>query len=249
MSSSNLAVTTLVVDDEPLARAGLRRLLAEHDWLRVIGDADSGPAALQTIDALRPELVFLDVQMPGFSGLDVLRQVRHKPFVVFTTAFAEHAIAAYEIGAIDYLLKPFGPDRLAMTLARVRAAVGEPAVALLDRLADVLGERPVARLFVRTGRAIVPIATADIAWIAAVGDYVAIHANGAEHLLHLALNRLEERLDPDTFVRIHRSHLVNLAHVSAFSRQTDGQYVAQIRDGTSLPVSRAKAQLLRAFIR
>ena len=240
-------VTALVVDDEPVARAGLKRMLGEHAWIACIGEAADGNAAIEAIDALRPELVFLDVSMPGPSGVDVLRRVRHAPHVVFTTAYAAHAVAAFELGAIDYLLKPFGPERLAATLERVRAAFGEP-VPVADRLADALARGPMSRLFVRAGRAILPVAVADIVRAEAAGDYVSVHTRDASHLVHLALDRLEERLDPRTFARIHRSHLVNLDHVAAFVRAPDGQLAARLRDGTTtLPVSRARAQALRGL--
>jgi len=242
-------VTTLIVDDEPVARAGLRHMLAEFEWLDCVGEAATGPAAVDAIDALRPELVFLDVQMPGFSGIDVLRTAKHQPYVVFTTAFAEHAVTAFELGAIDYLLKPFGPERLAASLDRVRAALGEPLALTLDRLGEALGQGPLSRLFVRTGRTIVPIAIGGVSWFEAVGDYVAVHCGATQHLLHLSLNRLEERLDPTRFVRIHRASIVNLDRVVAFRRQTSGQLVAALDDGTNLPVSRARAQELRNMAR
>ena len=245
--SADARITALVVDDEPVARAGLRRMLAQFPWIACVGEADSGPAAVSAIDALRPELVFLDVQMPGMSGIEVLRSVQHGVHVVFTTAHAEHAIAAFELGAIDYLLKPFGAERLAATLERVRAAFGEPAPPAADRLADALSRGPMTRLFVRSGRAIVPVAVAAIVRFEAVGDYAAVHAGGPPHLVHVSLGRLEERLDPARFVRIHRGHLVNLDHVASFTRHPDGRIVARLRDGAELPVSRAKAQALRGL--
>lgn len=242
-------VSALIVDDEPIARAGLRRMLGEVEWIRCSGEAASGPEALQSIAELQPELVFLDIEMPGLSGIDVLRALRQPPYVVFTTAYAEHAVAAFELGAIDYLLKPFGPERLQASMERVRAALGEPRAALLDRIGEALSRGPMSRLFVRTGRSIVPVAVSTIAWFEAVGDYVAAHADGTQHLLHLSLNRLEERLDARRFARIHRTHIVNLDRVVAFRRQLAGQVIAEMRDGTRLPVSRAKAQELRHLAR
>jgi two-component system LytT family response regulator len=242
-------VGALIVDDEPIARAGLRRMLGEIEWLHCLGEAASGPEALQAIEVLRPDLVFLDIEMPGLSGIDVLRTLAQPPYVVFTTAYAEHAVAAFELGAVDYLLKPFGPERLLASLERVRAAIGEPRAALLDRIGEALSHGPMSRLFVRTGRSIVPIAVSSITWFEAVGDYVAAHAGAAQHLLHLSLNRLEERLDGQRFARIHRARIVNLDQVAAFRRQLTGQLVAELRDGTRLAVSRAKAQELRHLAR
>ena len=242
-------VTALIVDDEPVARSGMRHMLADVEWIDCIGEAASGPAAVEAIDKLRPELVFLDIQMPGISGIEVLRRVTHQPFVVFTTAFAEHAVTAFELGAVDYLLKPFGAERLRASLDRARAALGEPLPATLDRLGELLGHSAMTRLFVRTGRSIVPVAVADITWFEAVGDYVNVHTRDAQHLVHLSLNRLEARLDGQRFSRIHRTYIVNLDHVTAFQRQPDGRLVARLGDGASLPVSRSKAHEFRAISR
>jgi len=224
-------------------------MLADVEWIECIGEAASGPAAVEAIDALRPELIFLDIQMPGFSGVEVLRRTTHQPFVVFTTAFGEHAVTAFELGAVDYLLKPFGADRLHASLERARAALGEPLPAALDRLGELLGQTCMTRLFVRIGRSIVPVAVADITRFEAVGDYVNVHTREAQHLVHLSLNRLEARLDAQRFSRIHRTHIVNLDHVAAFQRQPDGRLVARLGDGTSLPVSRTKAHDFRNLAR
>ena len=241
-----MKVTTLITDDEPVARAGLRAMLGAVEWVSVVGEAADGPAAVEAINRLRPELVLLDVQMPGLLGTDVLRQVRHQPYVVFTTAYAEHAVSAFELGALDYLLKPFGPARLAAAMERVRAALGEPAAhPALERLGAAIGRGPISRLFVRSGLALVPLAVERVAWFAADGDYVVAHAERSRHLLHLSLARLEARLDPRRFLRIHRAHLVNLDHVRAFRRGERGQLVAEMADGTRLPVSRTRAQELR----
>jgi two-component system LytT family response regulator len=241
-------VKVVVADDEPIARAGLRDLLAAHDWLECVGEAASGPAAVAAIDALRPELVFLDVQMPGLLGTDVLARVEHRPYVVFTTAYAEHAVAAFELGALDYLLKPFGPERLAAALERVRAALGEPSAAPpLDRLREALAQGPMSRLFVRRGGAIVPVAVGDVSWFEAQGDYVVAHAGPARHVLHLSLHRLEARLDPARFLRIHRAHIVNLDRVKAFRRHGKGRLVAELADGTELPVGRSRTSGLRGL--
>jgi len=242
-------VAPVVVDDEPVARAGMRRMLADIEWIDCIGEAATGPAALDAIERLGPELVFLDIHMPGMSGIDVLRKISHRPFVIFTTAHAEHAVSAFELGAVDYLLKPFGPERLHASLERARGALGEPLPPVIDRLGELLAESVMSRLFVRSGRAIVPVAVADVAWFEAVGDYVNVHASGAQHLIHLSLARLEGRLDPARFARIHRTCIVNLDRVAAFQRQPGGQLVARLADGTCLPVSRAKAQELRSRAR
>jgi two-component system LytT family response regulator len=243
---SDVRVTTLIVDDEPVARAGLREMLRAIDWVTIVGEASDGSAAVEAIDRLKPELVMLDVQMPGMLGTDVLSRISHQPYVVFTTAHAEHAIEAFELGAIDYILKPFGPARLGVAMERVRATLGEPAAhPALERLGVALGHGPISRLFVRSGGAIVPLAVERVAWFTADGDYVVAHAEKSRHLLHLSLARLELRLDPKRFLRIHRAHVVNLDFVRAFRRGERGPLAAEMLDGTRLPVSRARAQQLR----
>jgi len=239
-------ITVLIADDEPVARSGLRDMLTSVEWLTCVGEAASGPAAVDGINTLRPELVFLDIQMPGFLGTEVLRRVQHQPFVVFTTAFAQHAVTAFELGALDYLLKPFGPERFATALERVRAALGEPsATPTFDRLSEAMRHGPMSRLFVRSGGAIIPVAVDDVIWFEAQGDYVAAHVGRSQHVLHLSLNRLEARLDPKRFTRIHRTHIVNLDHVTAFRPHGKDRLVAVLTDGTRLAVSRNRAKDLR----
>lgn len=239
-------VRVVIADDEPIARAGLRRMLEAVEWITVVGEAPHGRGAIETIDRLLPDLVFLDIQMPGLLGTDVPARLVHQPFIVFTTAYAEHAVTAFELGAVDYLLKPFGAPRLAAALERVRSALGERAeVAPFDRLGEALAKGPVTRLFVRSGTAIAPIAVASVHWFEADGDYVIAHAERARHVLTLPLARLEARLDPRRFMRIHRAHIVNLDHVATFRRHGKGGMTAELRDGTQLAVSRARAQELR----
>lgn len=249
---SDATVSALIADDEPVARAGLRHLLRGLPWLHCIGEAADGHSALTEIRRLRPDLVFLDIQMPGLLGTEVLKRLVQDdgpapPLIVFTTAFADHAISAFELGALDYLLKPFGAERLHATLERVRAALGEPCPPALERLAELLGRGPLTRLFVRSGTAIVPVAVAQVSHFEAVGDYVAVHAGGEVHLLHLALARLEVRLDPQRFVRIHRGCIVNLDAVQRFRRLASGQLSAELKDGRALSVSRSRSQALRGL--
>ena len=239
-------VTVLIADDEPVARAGLRAMLAGVEWVTCIGEAANGPAAVDAINALRPELVFLDIEMPGLIGTEVMRRVTHHPHVIFTTAWAQHAAAAFELGALDYLLKPFGAERLALTLDRVRATIGESdSTPAFDRYRESLRSGPISRLFVRSGRAIIPVAVDEVSWFEADGDYVAVHVGRARHLVHLSLARLEARLDASRFVRIHRTSIVSLEHVVAFRTVEKGRVVAELDDGTRLEVSRNKAKELR----
>ena len=243
-----MKVTVLVVDDEPIARAGLKAALSGFDWIEVVGEAADGQSAVQAIDTLKPELVFLDVQMPGLLGTDVLRSIDHRPFVIFTTAYSQHAVTAFELGAVDYLVKPFGPARLAAAMERVRGAIGQPSsVDAIERLSGALGGGPITRLFVRVGNAIVPIPLDRVSWLEADGDYVVAHVGGSRHLLHLSLSSLVTRLDPRRFAQVHRAHVVNLDHVRAFKRDGRGNLEAELNDGTRVPVSRPRAQELRSL--
>ncbi len=240
-----MKVRALIADDEPIAREGLRAMLADVEWISVIGEAGSGPATVEAINTLRPELVFLDIEMPGMLGTEVLSHVEHQPFVVFTTAFAEHAVAGFELGALDYLLKPFGPERLARCLERVRAAMGEPtSPSALNRLSEALAKGPMTRLFVRAAGGIVPVGLSEVLWFESSGDYVVAHAGKTRYMLHLPLARLESRLDVSKFVRVHRTHIVNLDHVASFRRR-EGKLVAAMVDGREVPVSRERAKELR----
>jgi len=241
-----MKITALIVDDEPVARAGLRAMLRAFEWIDVIGEAADGESAVAAIATLGPELVFLDVQMPGLLGTEVLRRLERRPFVIFTTAYSEHAVTAFQLGAVDYLLKPFGPTRLAAAMERVRSAIGEPAtVDAFERLSGTLSGGPISRLFVRVGGAIVPLPVERISWLEADGDYVIAHEGTTRHVLHLSLGRLESRLDPRAFVRVHRAHIVNLDHVRAFKRDSGGNLEAELIDGSRVPVSRPRAQELR----
>ncbi len=243
-----MKVTVLVVDDEPIARAGLKAALSGFDWIEVVGEAADGQSAVQAIDTLKPELVFLDVQMPGLLGTDVLRHIDHRPFVIFTTAYSQHAVTAFELGAVDYLVKPFGPARLAAAMERVRGAIGQPSsVDAIERLSGALGGGSITRLFVRVGNAIVPVPLDRVSWLEADGDYVVAHVGGSRHLLHLSLSSLVTRLDPRRFAQVHRAHVVNLDHVRAFKRDGRGNLEAELNDGTRVPVSRPRAQELRSL--
>ena len=241
-----MRVTTLIADDEPVARAGLRDMLSAVSWIDVIGEASNGVSAVESIDRLRPELVILDIQMPGFLGTDVLRRCVHRPYALFTTAYAQHAVTAFELGALDYLLKPFGPARLETALERVRAALGEPAGnGAFDRLTEALSKSPMARLFVRSGGSLVPVPVDSIDFFEASGDYVIAHVGSSRHTVHVSLNRIESRLDAKQFLRIHRTHIVNMTRLKRFRTVAKGQLVAEMLDGRQLPVSRARAVELR----
>ncbi len=237
---------TVLVEDEPIARRALRALVEEVPWLECIGEAGDGPAAVALIDAERPHLVFLDIRIPGCDGLEVLRRVHHRPEVVFTTAFDRYAVAAFELGALDYLVKPFGRARFETTLARVRqraaaAAIVPPA----GERALAASAAPLRRLFARNGNRVVPIAIEAIVRIEARGDYAAIHHLDGTDLMPIAVAELAARLDPERFCRIHRSHIVNLDRVVAIQHGDDRRLRLELDDGTRLVASRDASSRLR----
>jgi two-component system LytT family response regulator len=243
------ATRALVVEDEPLARRTLRELLAEVDWIECVGEAASGPDALALVDSLEPDLLFLDIQLPGLDGLELLRRIRHQPAVIFTTAFDRYAVSAFELEALDYLLKPFGRDRLQQALDRARRALRQTdAPPLAERARHVFeGDRgaPLQRFFARNRGRLVPINVRDIERLAADDDYVRVFARGQVHLVYLTLNDFERRLDPGKFLRIHRGHIVNLDFVSHLVPYDGSRMQVEMRDRTRILASRARSRELR----
>lgn len=245
-----MSLRALIVEDEPLARRKLERLLGATDDVRLVGVAVDGEQAVASIDRLRPDVVFLDIQLPGASGLDVLERIEHRPHVVFTTAFDRYAVTAFELRAIDYLLKPFGRERLAAALERAREALGRNAGPdVFERASLALAnDVSLTRLFVRVRGRIVPIATADIECFEAHGDYVRLHTDGRDHLIHVRLKELEARLDPERFVRVHRSHIVNLDHLLAMEPCRSSRFRLSLRSGLQIVASRARSRELRRLV-
>lgn len=244
--SADRSVTTIIVEDEPLARRRLRELIRGVSWLQCLGEAANGQAAVSAIDELQPDLVFLDVQLPGFSGIDVLSRVRRAPAVVFTTAFDRFAITAFELGALDYLLKPFGAERFNRAIERARPQLERRAgTGAADRARDVLSEGPVPRLFARESGRIVPIRVAAIEWLQACDDFVIVHTGGKQFQVNLPLSELERRLDPNVFVRVHRSYVVNLDQVASWRPYDGSRYQITLRTGTTIMASRQRSKALR----
>jgi len=242
-------VTALIAEDEAPARESLREHLARTPWIEIVAEAVDGTSALALADARRPDLLFLDVRLPEMSGLEVARRIRHPAEIVFTTAYDRFAVAAFEIGALDYLVKPFGRDRLASALGRVRARLGQTLVPASDRVRSSLSPGPLSRLFARQGDRIVPIAAQGIRRIQARGDYAEVHAEEGVFLLHVSLAELAGRLDPARFRQVHRSHIVNLDAVEHFRPYDDRRLAITLRDGTVVVASRAASEELRRLAR
>jgi len=245
-----MTVATLIVDDEPLARRQLRDLLADVSWIACVGEAAEGQEAVAAINDLRPDLLFLDVQLPGLLGLKVLQVSRHRPAVIFTSAHDQYAVAAFELQALDYLLKPFGRERLLAALDRVpRESDEQLPPAPTKRLGIAFSEpSQMTRLFVKERGRIIPLRLDEVQRFEARDDYVAIHSNGRRFLVHVSMNDLEARLDPGLFLRVHRSHIVNLDYVSAMTSHDSGRLEVQMQDGTRLFASRSRSQALRSIV-
>ena len=248
-----MTTRAVIVEDEPIARTQLRELLGDVDWIECVGEAADGMTAVSVIDTVKPDIVFLDIEMPELSGLEVLRRIEHDPAIVFTTAYDKFAVAAFELEAIDYLLKPFGRDRLFAALERVRRAVREEGDVTVGRRAhealnQLSGTEPLTRIFVRDRGRIVPIAVRDIERLEADDDYVAVHSRGRRYLVYLNLSEFEARLDPAVFLRIHRSHIVNLDCVAALSNYDATRLQVELRDGTKLLASRTRSRELRHLV-
>lgn len=244
-------VRVVVAEDEPHARAQLARLVEETDWLELVGQASDGRQAVTVIDRERPDLLLLDVVMPELSGLQVLERIRHRPLVVFTTAYDRYAVAAFELEALDYLVKPFGARRFHAALERVRRqlAAGRPAVSSTERVQEAVSGEPLRRVFARVGHRIVPVLVPKVSRFEAAGDYVKAHVDGEDLLLHVSLEELERRLDPRRFLRVHRSHIVNLDRVVRMEDSDDRRLDLFLQDGSRVTASRAGSSRLRGLIR
>ena len=244
------ALRVVIVDDEPPARALLRALLGADPGVTIVGECANGFEAVRTITEQRPDLVFLDVQMPKLDGFEVLEllELDPAPAVVFCTAYDEHALRAFEVHAVDYLLKPFGRERLAEALARARARRGEAARPTALAAAARGPGRPLERIAIRDGTQIhvIPVERVDL--IEAQDDYVAIHEGGKTHLKHQPLAELEAALDPARFVRIHRSFIANVERIARVELLAKDSRVVVMRDGRQVPVSRSGHERLRAVL-
>lgn len=259
----------LVVDDEPAARRGIKLLLESASAVNVVGEAGDGPEAVRQIEVLEPDIVFLDVQMPGYDGFEVMKRVAatQLPAVIFVTAYDEHALRAFDVSAVDYLLKPYEDSRFNAALARaaeeVRRRRAGDLGARLERLIAALERSPSTppapeaadpggladRILIKSSGELHFLKTEEIDWIEAEGDYMKFHAGGRAHLLRETMARLESRLDPRRFIRIHRSTIVNVDRVRKMSPSFAGEYAVVLNDGTKLRLSRGYQDRLQEILR
>ena len=246
----------LIVDDEPLARERIRTLLGEDTGFEVAGEAGDGATAAQAIAALHPDLVFLDVQMPGGDGFDVIDAVGadKMPFVVFVTAYDRYALRAFDVHALDYLLKPFDRERFRQALTRANEQLEHQNGGEIEkRLAAIVndlrpGKARADRFVVKSGGRIFFVRSAEIDWIESAGNYVKLHVGNDSHLIRETMNGVETKLSPETFVRIHRCHIVNIEQVRELQPWFNGEYVVFLKNGTRLTLSRGYRERLQERI-
>lgn len=259
-------IRTLIVDDEPLARERVRTMVGQEADLEVIAEARDGAEAVDAILSRDPDLVFLDVQMPKLDGFEVIASVgpERMPPVVFTTAFDQHALRAFEVQALDYLLKPFDQERFRGALGRVRQHIdsyesGQLGRKLLALVRDMQGDGPVLgdalpvpvadrksdRMVVKSNGRLFFLRSDEIDWVEAAGNYVRLHVGSDAHLLRETMNAIEARLDPELFFRIHRSRIVNIERVKELQPWFNGEYVVLLRNGTKLTLSRGYREKLQ----
>jgi two-component system LytT family response regulator len=239
--------TVFIAEDEPLARETLRDMILAQPELDLVGEAGDGAAALAQINALKPDVVFMDIQMPELTGLEVLQRLSCLPAIIFTTAFDQYAVTAFELNAVDYLLKPFTRERFEAAVDRVLAEPG-PAADVLAQTLTQASQKACARLdrvLVRDRGRIFPLVLDEIEYLKADAKYTAIVARGRTFLVRIGISELEARLDPARFVRIHRSALVNLDFVESMKPDEQSLLQLEMRDGTRLTASRDASRMLR----
>ena len=269
-----MKITTLIVDDEALSRRGIEIRLQDAPDFEVVGQCANGREALAAVTQHKPDAVFLDIQMPGMSGFDVLTQLPQEslPVIVFVTAYDEYAIRAFEAKAVDYLLKPVDDDRFRAALERVRNHVrARSAASQRDRLMEIIAEitgsgelalddvltrgpkvaepRRPDILPIRQGRETVRVPISSIGWVDAAGDYMCIHAGGNTHILRGTMKELEEVLDPKLFQRVHRSTIVNLSLVKSLRAHMNGEYFLTLEGGHELKLSRTYRDKVEYFLK
>jgi two-component system LytT family response regulator len=243
MNTDKDRLSVLIVDDEPLAREGIRSMLTEFDT-EIVGEATSGKQALRAIREKRPQLVFLDVQMPEMDGFAVLEQLvaDEMPYIIFVTAYDQYAVRAFEVHAIDYLLKPLDEERFRDSMRRASALIerknGAELRVGLQALACYLSGKHLQRILVKTAGRIYFVRTDEIDWIEAQGNYVLLHSGKQSHLIRETIGSLEADLDPQIFLRIHRSAIVNIERIQELHQLFHGDYRVLLRDGTQLTLSR-----------
>lgn len=275
MPGEQQKLKAIIVDDEPLARRGLRLRLDNMGDVEVLAECSNGREARERVRELHPDVVFVDIQMPGINGLQLVQQLAEEelPQIVFVTAYDQYAVEAFEVNAVDYVLKPIEEERLATALQRVRDKIASADIAsqreqLLEAVADLTQESPEAleqklmagdfqemagsrypeKIAIKDSGKITLVPAREIDWIDAAGDYMCVHANGETHVMRITMKELEQQLDPKVFQRIHRSTIVNLTRVREICAHINGEYHLVLNNGERLKMSRSYKNKVQHFL-
>ena len=239
--------TCLIIDDEKLARELLREYIEGFPQIEIIGEASKGNEAVEKINKLKPDLIFLDVQMPGMNGFDVLEEIDHEPYIIFTTAYDQYAIKAFEKNAVDYVLKPLDEERfrIAVNRALKRKTADNGNLEELLKSFKSGSKSFETHIFVQKSEKLFNLPVEEIVYLEASGDYTVITTKNDQFVSSSGIGKLEEIMDPDTFIRVHRSTIINLNYLKEIERHFNGGMVVKMQSGKSFPVSRTYAKLIR----
>ena len=239
--------TCLIVDDEKLARELLYEYLEGFPQIKVVGECAKGNEAVEKINKLKPDIIFLDVQMPGMNGFEVLEEIDHEPYIIFTTAYDQYAIKAFEKNAVDYLLKPLDEERFRLAVNRALKKMTTEKGSLEELLRNIRsgGKNFESHIFVQKSEKLFNLPVEEIIYLEASGDYTVITTRSDQFVSSSGIGKLEEIMDPDTFIRVHRSTIINLNYLKEIERHFNGGMVVKMQSGKSFPVSRTYAKLIR----
>lgn len=243
-----MKTTCLIVDDEKLARDLIMEYLQNYPDLELVAECSKGTEAVEKINLLKPDLIFLDVQMPGMNGFDVLDEIDHEPYVIFVTAYDQHAIKAFEKNAVDYLLKPLDEDRFSTAIGRALKRKGLEQNNIEELMESLKPERKATydtHIFVQKSEKLFNLAVDDILFLEASGDYTVITTKTDQYVSSSGIGRLEELLTPDIFFRVHRSTIINIHHLKEIEKHFNGGMMVKMNNGKTFPVSRTYAKMIR----
>jgi len=241
-------ITCVIVDDEKLARDLLQEYIQQIPNIQIVGEASKGKDAVELIDKVKPDLVFLDVQMPGMTGFDVLEEINHDPFVIFCTAYDQYALKAFDKNAVDYVLKPLDQERFRLAVERAigRMKVDENSVGeLLRNLKTENKTQYDSHIFVQKSEKLLNLPVEEIVYLEASGDYTILTTKNDQFVSSSGIGKLEEILNPETFIRVHRSTIININNLKEIEKHFNGGMVVKMLNGKSFPVSRTYAKLIR----
>ncbi len=241
-------ITCVIVDDEKLARDLLQEYLQQMPNIQIVGEASKGKDAVDLIDKLKPDLVFLDVQMPGMTGFDVLEEINHDPFVIFCTAYDQYAIKAFEKNAVDYILKPLDQERFKVGVDRAMARMKTDENSVGELLRSLKTENKTqydSHIFVQKSEKLLNLPVEEIVYLEASGDYTILTTKNDQFVSSSGIGKLEEILNPETFIRVHRSTIININNLKEIEKHFNGGMVVKMLNGKSFPVSRTYAKLIR----